>query len=112
MIKFVDTKFRRPDLSSNLIKRQRLIQRLRSNLSLSASFICAGPGWGKTTLAADFLNTVDIPSVWYDVEQSDSNIAGFIRYLVLAIQQEAPDFGHSTLLDCQHQISNKAGSLL
>ena len=97
MIKFVDTKFRRPDLSSNLIKRQRLIQRLRSNLSLSASFICAGPGWGKTTLAADFLNTVDIPSVWYDVEQSDSNIAGFIRYLVLAIQQEAPDFGHSTL---------------
>lgn len=97
MIKFIDTKFRRPDLSSNLIKRPRLIERLRSNLSLSASFICAGPGWGKTTLAADFLNTADAPAVWYDVDPSDSDIAVFIRYLVRAIQQAAPDFGHSTL---------------
>lgn len=97
MIKFIDTKFRRPDLSSNLIKRPRLIERLRSNLSLSASFICAGPGWGKTTLAADFLNTLDVPAVWYDVDPSDSDIVVFIRYLVRTIQQAAPDFGHSTL---------------
>lgn len=97
MIKFIDTKLQRPDLSPNLIKRRRLIERLRSNLSLSASFICAGPGWGKTTLAADFLNSVDVPAVWYDVDSTDSDIVVFIRYLVRAIQQAAPDFGNSTL---------------
>jgi ATP/maltotriose-dependent transcriptional regulator MalT len=97
MIKFIDSKLQRPDLSSNLIKRQRLIDRLRSNLALSASFICAGPGWGKTTVAAQFLNTVDAPAVWYDLDPSDSDIAVFFRYLVRAIQQAAPDFGHSTL---------------
>jgi ATP/maltotriose-dependent transcriptional regulator MalT len=97
MITFIENKFQRPDLSPNLIKRRRLIDRLRSNLALSATFICAGPGWGKTTLAAEFLNAVDVPAVWYDIDPSDSDIAVFFRYLVRAIQQAAPDFGHSTL---------------
>jgi LuxR family maltose regulon positive regulatory protein len=101
MIKFIDSKLRRPDLSSdlssNLIKRRRLIDRLRSNRALSASFICAGPGWGKTTVAAQFLDTVDAPAVWCDLDPADSDIAVFFRYLVQAIQQAAPGFGHSTL---------------
>lgn len=110
MIKFIDSKLRRPDLSSdlgsNLIKRQRLIERLRSNLELSASFICAGPGWGKTTLTAQFLDAVDTPAVWYDLDAADSDIAVFFRYLVGAIQQAAPDFGHSTL----NMLSSGGGS--
>jgi len=97
MIKFIDSKLQRPDLSWNLIKRQRLIDRLRSNLALSASFICAGPGWGKTTVAAQFLDAVDAPAVWCDLDPSDSDIAVFFRYLVRAIQHSAPEFGHSTL---------------
>jgi ATP/maltotriose-dependent transcriptional regulator MalT len=97
MIKLIDSKLQPPVLSANLIKRTRLIRRLRSNLELNASFICAGPGWGKTTLTAEFLKSVDVPAVWYDVDASDSDIAVFFRYLVRAVQQADPDFGHSTL---------------
>lgn len=97
MIKFIDSKLQPPDLSPTLIKREKLIERLSSNLGLSASFICAGAGWGKTTVAADFLGTVDIPAVWYDLDASDADIAVFFQYLVRSVRQAAPDFGHSTL---------------
>ncbi len=97
MIKFIDSKFQPPDLTPNLIRRKRLIERFRANLSLSASFVCAGPGWGKTTAAAEFLSSTDVPAVWYDLDQSDADIAVFFRYLVRAIQPAAADFGHHTL---------------
>src|ERR1044072_7062421 len=97
MIKFIESKLRPPDLRPNRIKRERLIERLRSNLDLSASFVCAGPGWGKTTVAAEFLNRTDCAAVWYDLDSSDADIALFFQYLVRAVRQVAPDFGRSTL---------------
>src|SRR6266850_1530011 len=97
MSRFIDSKLQRPHLSLNMIKRERLIERLRSNLALSASFVCAGPGWGKTTVAAEFVNSTGLPSVWYDLDSSDADIAVFFQYLVRAIRQVAPEFGHSTL---------------
>jgi ATP/maltotriose-dependent transcriptional regulator MalT len=97
MIRFIESKLQRPHLSLNMIKRGRLIERLRSNLALSASFVCAGPGWGKTTVAAEFVTSTGLPSVWYDLDSSDADIAVFFQYLVRAVQQAAPEFGQSTL---------------
>jgi ATP/maltotriose-dependent transcriptional regulator MalT len=97
MIKFIESKLRPPDLRPSRIKRERLIERLNSNLDLSASFVCAGPGWGKTTVAAEFLNRTDRAAVWYDLDSSDADIALFFQYLVQAVRQVAPDFGRSTL---------------
>jgi ATP/maltotriose-dependent transcriptional regulator MalT len=97
MIKLIESKLRPPDLSPSLIKRERLTERLRINLNLSASFMCAGPGWGKTTAAAEFLATTDRRAVWYDLDSSDADMALFFHYLVRAVAQVAPDFGRSTL---------------
>jgi LuxR family maltose regulon positive regulatory protein len=97
MIRFIESKLRPPHLSLNIIKRDRLIERLRSNLDLSASFVCAGQGWGKTTVAAEFINSAGVASAWYDLDSSDADIAVFFQYLVRAVQQTSPDFGHSTL---------------
>src|SRR5687768_657956 len=97
MIRIIDSKLQRPHLSRNMIKRERLIERLRSNLTLSASLVCAGPGWGKTTIASEFVTTIGLPSVWYDLDSSDADIAVFFQYLVRAVQQAAPEFGQSTL---------------
>ena len=97
MIRFINSKLQRPHLSAKVIKRDRLIERLRSNLALSASLVCAGPGWGKTTVAAEFVDAVDLPSVWYDLDPSDADIVVFFQYLVRAVQQAVPEFGQSTL---------------
>ena len=97
MIKFIESKLRPPDLKPNLIKRERLIERLRLNLDLNASFICAGPGWGKTTVAADFLAATDRRALWYSLDSSDADIVLFFQYLVRAVRQISPDFGQGTL---------------
>ena len=108
MIKLVDSKFQPPDLSTNLIERHRLIERLRRNLPLSASLICAGPGWGKTTLAAQFLNSISIAGVWCDLDACDSDIVVFFSYLVAAIRRKITGFGQSTL----ELLSSNSGSSL
>ena len=97
MTEFIDSKLQRPDLRGNLIRRQRIVDRLRSNVTLSASFICAGPGWGKTTVAAEFVNSLDVQAVWYDLDPSDADVVVFFQYLARAVQQAVPDFGHNTL---------------
>lgn len=80
-----------------MVRREHLIERLHSNLGLSATFICAGPGWGKTTVAASMLEAVDRPSIWYDIDSSDADLAVFFQYLVRALRQVAPGFGRGTL---------------
>jgi ATP/maltotriose-dependent transcriptional regulator MalT len=97
MIKLIDSKLQPPHLGSSVIKRTRLIERLQSNLGLCATFVCAGPGWGKTTLTAELLDTLDIPAVWYDLDATDADIAVFFRYLVRTLQQALPNFGNSTI---------------
>ena len=97
MIKFIESKLRPPDLKPNMIRRERLIERLRLNLDLNASFICAGSGWGKTTVAAEFLAATARPALWYDLDSSDADVALFFQYLVSAVRQIVPDFGQGTL---------------
>jgi ATP/maltotriose-dependent transcriptional regulator MalT len=97
MIKIIESKLRPPDLSPGLVGRQRLIEQLRSNLSLSATFICAGAGWGKTTVAAEFFHSTERAALWYDLDSSDADIAAFFQYLVQAIRRLAPGFGSNTL---------------
>jgi ATP/maltotriose-dependent transcriptional regulator MalT len=97
MFKFIEAKLRPPDLRPGLISREHLVSRLGSNLALSATFVCAGPGWGKTTLAAKFLPRALRASVWYHLDSSDADIAVFLQYLVHAVRQVAPDFGRATL---------------
>jgi ATP/maltotriose-dependent transcriptional regulator MalT len=97
MMNFIESKLRPPVLRSSLIKREHLMKRLTANLDMSTSFICAGPGWGKTTAAAEFLSATDRASVWYDLDSSDADIAVFFQYLVRAVRTVAPDFGQGTL---------------
>jgi ATP/maltotriose-dependent transcriptional regulator MalT len=97
MFKLIDSKLRPPDLRPSLIKREHLVERLRSNLPLSATFICAGPGWGKTTLAADFIRGAGRSSIWYHLDSSDADIAVFFKYMVYAIRRHVAGFGQNTL---------------
>ena len=97
MIKFIESKLRPPVLRASLIKREHIIERLTASLDLSASFICAGPGWGKTTAAAEFLSSTTRASIWYDLDSSDADIAVFFQYLVRAVRTIAPAFGQGTL---------------
>lgn len=50
-----------------------------------------GPaGSGKTTLIASYLENRELPSLWYEFDRGDSDIAAFFYYMGLAVKRAAP----------------------
>ncbi len=92
---FLRTKLLAPRPAPELLFRERLIQRLRANLSLPLTLVTANAGSGKTTLVADFLRQQERPYVWYQLDHTDSDPAVFVGYLAQGIQQRVPDFGET-----------------
>ena len=92
---FLRTKLLAPRPAPELLNRERLIERLRANLSLPVTLVAANAGSGKTTLVADFLRKQEQPYVWYQLDHTDSDPAVFLSYLARGIQQRVSDFGET-----------------
>ncbi len=89
------TKVRIPHLS-NLLSRPRLLNWLHENIHRKFLFICAGPGYGKTSLLVDFSRDVDFPVCWYTLDPTDADLRTFLDYLVEAVRVHFPSFGERT----------------
>src|SRR5438445_12878681 len=90
---FLRTKLLPPRPAPEILARPRLIERLRSNLSLPVTLVTANAGSGKTTLVADFLRKQDHPYVWYQLDRTDADPSVFLGYLAYGIRQQVVDFG-------------------
>lgn len=89
------TKVRIPRLS-NLLSRPRLLDWLHENIHRKLLLICAGPGYGKTSLLVDFSRNVDFPVCWYTLDPTDADLRTFLDYLVEAVRVRFPSFGERT----------------
>jgi LuxR family maltose regulon positive regulatory protein len=90
---FLRTKLLAPRPAPELLFRERLVERLRANLSLPVTLVAANAGSGKTTLVADFLRKQERPYVWYQLDHTDNDPAVFLGYLAHGIQQRVENFG-------------------
>ena len=80
------SKFTRPSVR-DVVPRQRLFKTLASGKNYSAIWLAGPPGSGKTTLVADYLNSLNQPCIWYRVDQGDADIATFFHYFTQAANQ-------------------------
>jgi LuxR family transcriptional regulator, maltose regulon positive regulatory protein len=94
---FLKTKLLPPRLTTRVLARPRLIERMRDFLDRPATILCANAGCGKTTLVTDFIRSSQLPAVWYQIDPSDVDLAVFFGYLVCALRQRQPAFGGVTL---------------
>jgi len=53
-------------------------------------WVGAPPGAGKTTLVASYLSARRLPALWYQVEESDDDVATFFYHMALAARRAAP----------------------
>ena len=58
--------------------------------------ITAGAGYGKTTLVIDALSRIDVDTVWYRLDQQDTDFMVFMTYLKFGIRQKHPETRYKT----------------
>ncbi|HEX8782972.1 MAG TPA: hypothetical protein VF764_06360, partial [Steroidobacteraceae bacterium] len=68
--------------------RTRLFEELDKTDAAPVVWVVGPPGSGKTTLIADYTATRRLPSLWYQVDRGDADIASFFFYLAQAVQAE------------------------
>ena len=82
-------KLRAPQPSSTWIHRPELERRLLGEARVVS--IVAGPGFGKTTLAARVFSIWQGPSLWYSMDAADSDLAVFAAHLDAALRSQLPE---------------------
>jgi LuxR family maltose regulon positive regulatory protein len=96
----VATKFFVPRPRPRAVPRRRLIERLQRGLDAKLTLVSAPPGFGKTTLLAEWLAGVastETPAVWVQLEPTDSQPAAFWTCAVTALQSARPGVGDRAL---------------
>jgi LuxR family maltose regulon positive regulatory protein len=91
------TKLYIPSTRPDLVPRGRLIKRLNGGLGRKLTLISAPAGFGKTTLAAEWLDSLqgDLqkgPRMvyrigWISLDETDNDLARFLRYFIAAFDQ-------------------------
>jgi DNA-binding SARP family transcriptional activator len=95
-IKILSSKLTAPQ-PTDTITRDRLLSLMSPSARKKLTAIVAGAGYGKTTLAAHAGLAWSSKTVWYRLDESDSDLVTFISYLVAGIRKHYPEFGAATL---------------
>ena len=93
----IGSKIQIPQRVPTLLRRERLVGFLHSNINHKVVLISAGAGYGKTSLLIDYAHDAELPVCWYTLDASDNQVRIFIEYLVASIRRRFPDFGDSVL---------------
>ncbi len=74
----------------DILQRGRLIQYFDNIHQKKLTTVTAGAGYGKTTLVMDALASHEFASIWYRLDEQDTDFLVFISYLYSAIGQTIP----------------------
>jgi len=74
------------------LERSRLLEAVQTNIFRKITLLCAAPGYGKTTLAGQFVRSVDFPVAWLQLEESDRDASAFCEDLLTAFQFAIKDW--------------------
>ena len=94
------TRFSPPNLHSNLVHRDSILQQLEASTERVLTLITASAGYGKTSLMSQYflrLKKLGYPAVWLSADESDTDVGRFLFYITQAIRQHEPRFGDALL---------------
>ena len=90
------TKLYIPPTRPELVQRPRLIERLNAGLHRKLTLISAPAGFGKTTLASEWVGNLRkgnhkenqiVNSAWLSLDEGDNDPARFLKYFITALNQ-------------------------
>jgi ATP/maltotriose-dependent transcriptional regulator MalT len=93
----LETKLAKPRVRPEHVPRPDLLAVLRSG-SRRLTLLAAPPGFGKTTLLAEWAAAADGPAVaWLSVDEDDNDPARFVAYMIEAVRRAEPELGGRAL---------------
>lgn len=80
----INRKLLPPTLPASHVRRERLVERLRDGQDprIKLTLVSAGPGYGKSTLVADYMAESAAPGCWLNLEPHDADLSTFLSYLI------------------------------
>lgn len=76
--------------ASGVIDRPRLLSQLQGATTHKLTLICAPPGYGKTTIAAQFADHAPYPVAWQTLEERERDIPTLYNQSLVTLEQIAP----------------------
>jgi LuxR family maltose regulon positive regulatory protein len=77
---------------SGIVQRERLFRLLDAGRNKPVLWVSGPAGAGKTTLIASWIESRQLPCLWYQADDGDGDIATFFYYMGLAAKQAVPRF--------------------
>lgn len=87
----LETKLFAPRRRRGLVPRPRLTKLLERGLDAKLTLVSAPPGFGKTSLVADWL--AEQRPAWVALDPAENDPVTFWRYVVAALDRVSPGFG-------------------
>lgn len=86
-------------LPSGHVRRKALLEQLHRGLDPQSrlTLVHGGPGFGKTTLVADYSGWAGLPAVWYNLNETDADLVVFAAHLLEGLKARFPDLSERPL---------------
>jgi LuxR family maltose regulon positive regulatory protein len=95
--KILATKLYIPPPRPYVVRRPRLIERLNEGLQRRLTLLTAPTGFGKTTLVAEWVAGIELPTAWLPLDAGDHDPVRFLTYLVGSLQSTDLTVGDGVL---------------
>lgn len=89
----IKRKLKPPAVPDTFVRRAGLVDRLAEGLDprKKLTFVCAGPGYGKSTTVADYVRQMGGRHCWINLEPFDADLTSFLHYLIGGATAAWPD---------------------
>ena len=94
--------------------RQRILDRLGSGPRSKLVLIHAPAGYGKSTLAAQWVETLirqGLKTAWLAIDSDDDNPAWFLAHLIEAIRRTLPDLADTLQQEFEGHLENTPSTM-
>ena len=88
------SKLRVPRPPVAAVERRRLLRALAAKTDVPIVVIAASAGYGKSTLAAQWIASCQRRAIWMNLDRADNNPSVLLHYLALALDQVEPVAPH------------------
>src|ERR1700739_781773 len=103
------TRFQPPASNRPTVPRQRILDRLGSGHRPNLALIHAPAGYGKSTLAAQWTQTLTrqgLKTAWLAIDSDDNNTVWFLAHLIEAIRRTMPDLADTLQQEFEGHLEN------